>query len=105
MTSRAYSRTRPPSRMALDAKSLLDRFPNIDRTEVDSLITLYPKLTIVDMAFITSDEELCNKIELLCLHRTSRAHASMIPLFIFCLILVLLITGAAIHNAGVDFWE
>ena len=61
--------TRPISPMASEARALLRRYPNLDLTELDRLLEIFPRLPILETALMTAEEDLRAKM-----HAFQREH-------------------------------
>ncbi|RYE04490.1 MAG: hypothetical protein EOP61_00310 [Sphingomonadales bacterium] len=69
MTSLSQNRHRAFGPLAEQFNDLLRRYPNVDHDEVEQMIAIYPKLTILEVGLLSSDERLGKS-----LHEFSRAH-------------------------------
>lgn len=49
--------------VASEATQLIDRYPDLDPTDLDRLIDIYPQLPMVQLALMSSDEELAPRLE------------------------------------------
>ena len=61
--------TRPVSPMASEARALLRRYPDLESTELDRLLEIFPRLPILETALMTAEEDLRAK-----LHAFQRGH-------------------------------
>jgi hypothetical protein len=57
-----YTRARPRSETTLRVETLLDRYPNLSEPELAEMINLFPSLSILDHALMTSDSGLSGKL-------------------------------------------
>jgi hypothetical protein len=48
--------------MGLTAESLLSRYPNLAAEELKTLIDLFPRLSYLDIALMSADERLAEKV-------------------------------------------
>ena len=56
------SRSRPLSERGLRAEALLRRFPDLNAGELDSLIEIFPRLPYLDLALMSDDAGLAERI-------------------------------------------
>ena len=57
------SRSRPPSPMAAEVTTLLQRYPHLREAEMDRLVEIYPQLAMLDVALMTNDEAVAPKLD------------------------------------------
>lgn len=62
-TVTANSRSRAPSPMAEEARELLWAYPELAPEQIGRLIDIFPKLPILDVGLMTSDERLAPKLD------------------------------------------
>ena len=55
--------SRPASPMAAEARALLRRYPNLERTEIERLLQIFPRLPILETALMTAEDELGGKLD------------------------------------------
>lgn len=60
--STSYDRLGARSDIALSVENLLNRYPDLDKRELDELIALLPALSLVDKALMTADDRLSEKL-------------------------------------------
>lgn len=62
MATRYPTHSRPLSDMGSRAEALLRRYPAISNRELDELIEIFPKLSILDAGLITADDRISAKL-------------------------------------------
>lgn len=62
MVSQPYGRSRPPSEMTVKAEALLRRYPDLGEEELANLIDMFPSLRILDVALMTTDDQLSKRL-------------------------------------------
>ncbi|MES1972935.1 MAG: hypothetical protein V4472_10795 [Pseudomonadota bacterium] len=62
MNTQYSSHSRPLSEVGLKAELLLGRYPSISERELDDLIDLFPRLPILDLALMTTDDRISAKV-------------------------------------------
>jgi hypothetical protein len=55
--------TRPIPPLALEARSLLDRYPDLKAGELDRLQRIFPRLPILETALMTTETNLAAKLD------------------------------------------
>ena len=58
MTSLTQNRERVFSPLAEQFRDLLRRYPRLDQDEIERMIAIYPKLTILEVGLLSSDDRL-----------------------------------------------
>ena len=69
MTSLAQNRHRAFGPMAEQFNDLLRRYPRLDPDEIELMIAIYPKLTILEVGLLSADDALGEAF-----HKFNRAH-------------------------------
>ena len=69
MATQYFSRSRPPSAVALRAEALVNRYPNLSEVELAELHSM-PRLPILDFGLMTADDRIAGKME--AFHRDHR---------------------------------
>jgi hypothetical protein len=59
----APDRTRPRSSLTEEAERLVQKYPNITDEEIDRLVAIFPKLPVLDVGLMTSDDSLASRLE------------------------------------------
>ena len=62
MASQLYAHTRRHSDEALEIETLLLRYPDLDPRELETLIALFPRLPMIDVALMTADDRLSDPL-------------------------------------------
>lgn len=62
MNTHYSSYSRPLSDMGLKAELLLGRYPSISERELDELVDIFPRLPILDLALMTTDDRISAKV-------------------------------------------
>lgn len=62
MASQLYAHTRHHSDKALEIETLLLRYPDLDTRELETLIELFPRLPMIDVALMTADDRLSDPL-------------------------------------------
>ena len=55
--------TRPIPPMALEARALLRRYPDLQATELDRLLRIFPRLPIQETALMTAEDDLRGNLD------------------------------------------
>ena len=55
--------TRPDTHMASEARVLLRRYPNLELSELQRLLHIFPRLPILETALMTAEEDLRVKLD------------------------------------------
>lgn len=63
MASRIYPRSPDLSERALEAETLLNRYPDLTRTELSTLIRSFVHLPLLDYGLLAADEQLGPKLD------------------------------------------
>jgi hypothetical protein len=63
MASRIYPRSPNLSDRALEAETLLNRYPDLSRAELSTLIRSFAQLPLLDYGLLAADERLGPKLE------------------------------------------
>lgn len=63
MTSLTQDRHRPYGPFAERFMGLLDRYPRLKQSEVEEMIAIYPKLTILEHGLLSSDHAIADQFE------------------------------------------
>lgn len=63
MTTIAVRPTRAPSPVALEIEALIARYPALSEHELDRLISIFPRLPILDVGLMTADQQLAPKLD------------------------------------------
>ncbi len=83
MATRYYSRSRQKSGLALEAETLLIRYPNLSEQELARLIDILPHLPILDMGLMTADDRLSEKLATFNRHHGDKLRAPVSALMWF----------------------
>lgn len=62
----------PATTAALKVAQLIESYPDLSEPELESLIAIFPRLPALDVALMTSDEELAPKLDDFCRDHKSR---------------------------------
>lgn len=62
MASQLYAHTRRHSDEAFEIETLLLRYPDLDMRELETLIELFPRLPMIDLALMTADDRLSDPL-------------------------------------------
>ncbi|MEO6217567.1 MAG: hypothetical protein ABIO86_16180 [Sphingomonas sp.] len=62
MASHLYAHTRHHSDEAFEIETLLLRYPDLDMRELETLIELFPRLPMIDVALMTADDRLSDPL-------------------------------------------
>lgn len=62
MATQYQSRSRSPSELGLKAEALLSRYPDLRPEELESLIEIFPRLPYLDVALMSADATLAQKV-------------------------------------------
>lgn len=62
MASQLYAHTRRHSDEAFEIETLLLRYPDLDMRELETLIELFPRLSMIDVALMTVDDRLSDPL-------------------------------------------
>lgn len=92
MNTHYASHRRPLSDMGLKAELFLGRYPSISEHELDELIEIFPRLPILDLALMTTDERISAKVAEF--HKTHRARLKTPKVALIVLIGVFLLVPA-----------
>ena len=63
MTSRSFSQAMPRSEYVITVEQLLLRYPQINTEELNTLVELFPKMSLLETALMTTDERLSAQLE------------------------------------------
>lgn len=58
MASQLYAHTRRHSDQVFETETLLLRYPDLNARELETLIALFPRLPMIDVALMTADDRL-----------------------------------------------
>jgi hypothetical protein len=88
MTELTRERHRPLGRMAERFNELLRNYPHLDKGDVDDMIAIYPRLTILEMGLLSTDKLLSNRFDAFMRDHAGRLRSSWRDSLIFVLVLL-----------------
>ncbi len=95
--AKPYSGARPLSELTIEVRRLLGNYPNLSEDELAVLIELYPRVPLIDIALLSADEQVGDKLDSFHHEHVARMPPTMATLAAFLWFPALLV-------AGVIFW-
>ncbi len=101
MATYTNSRSRPDSITRTEFESFLLRYPRLAEHDVETMIGLYLRLTMLDMAMIMTDDKLTKMMEMFKRDHPKRLGGSLTPLIVVLIILSFAIITAIVQKTGI----
>lgn len=100
MATKPYSRSRPPSRIALDFEAILVRYPRVTSLEVEELISLYRRLAMLDLALMVADKRLAGNVDAFWRDQKTRLRSPIMTIIVRAAFAAIIIAGATVWQMG-----